>query len=52
MHLSLELPEGVDEAVRLDTQSLLQDHLQVGCLGAAYNVSCYIATFSGCVCTS
>ena len=29
MHLSLELPEGVDEAARLNTQSLLQDHLQV-----------------------
>ena len=29
MHLSLELPEGVDEAARLKTQSLLQDHLQV-----------------------
>lgn len=29
MHLSLELPETADEAARLDTQSLLRDHLQV-----------------------
>lgn len=28
MHLSLELPPGVDEVARLHTQTLLQDHLQ------------------------
>ena len=44
MHLSLELPQGVDEAARLKTQSLLQDHLQVpgGRLGPRRNNNSHV----------